>query len=99
MEGNTITWYQGLHPQARTVKKVFHVDGEVLHAFWCFFKDMPADNGKGKKDSGRCLCVCEQSLLSLFMLSGASYYVPLPFSVSHLVNIHTGGRVGRAEFS
>ena len=51
------------------------------------------DQGKeGAKRSGEgvlCICVREQSCLTLFLQTGAVHYVPLPFLVSYTMPINT----------
>ena len=82
MQGSTVTCFQGLHPQARCVRKVLRVEGKVVQAFWCSFKDVSVvENDEEEKNNTQCLCVCEQGMLSLFMETGATYYVALPFPV------------------
>ena len=71
-------WYEGLHPHNRTLKKVYSVEGEVLQAFWCEF---PRGEKVEEQQLLRCVCVREDSCMTLFMETGAVHYVPLPFLV------------------
>lgn len=95
--GSSLRWYRGLHPDAHTLQKVYTVEDKILQTLWCTFEDKDSEknaksgdsliNKKKDKKYIRCICIREQRLLSLFMESGAFYYVPLPFMVNYIVNV------------
>ena len=92
MTGSSLKWYRGLRPDAHTLQKVYTVEDKILQTLWCMFEDKDSEknaesgdsliNKKKDKEYTRCICIREQGLLSLFMESGAFYYVPLPFMVN-----------------
>ena len=92
VSGSCVVWYEGLHPQNRTVGKVYSVESEILQAFWCQFREEGVCSSDGKSRRGsqslRCVCVREHSCLTFFMQTGAVHYIPLPFLVSGWVALH-----------
>ena len=72
--------------------ELFSVEDKILQVLWCTFDDKDSEkntengvsliNKKKDEEYIRCICIREQGLLSLFMESGAFYYVPLPFMVN-----------------
>ena len=103
MSGNVVSWYEGLDPATRSIKRVFSMGSEVIQAFWCTFYEPGCVEGGGGRVKGRegsssshssaaaavkCMCVHESKCLTLFMESGATHYVPFPFLVGPH-SIHT----------
>lgn len=88
MKGNEVLWLEGLHPACEELKSVLSVDSPVLQVCWVWFQASRREGERSGVEEGkkgermRCMCIRENTCLTIFMPPGTVHCIPLPFLVN-----------------